>query len=871
MKKRFKGLIALIMAMTMVVSTATSAFAAISDEDYDLRGERNVCMEIYLISAKEFENQLEENGTVDLSNYYEHSVSLGDNPAECAENYYEYYTFNNFTIYEVKEDGMVHSDSKKKEIGRNYVVTEEDIKEYGSVSDNGDYYFPCLIPDFIPRNYTLDVYDETGTTKVSEITYNIESDKGTEELVIPEGYIGYMLYSESEVIEYEDVYDEEGEFLESKPYVAEVLKSDVFISSYSDLVREMTLSKEFYQEYEFKKLIPTKKMPYKINYTYNEEMYENAANNEGGMAGANADYPIVWLEPGEKIIDNPDVKKALKHCEYDENQEIEWTVWTVWYCGGSVKTHSDQISTGLDCEDYSDTRIPGDYHIYYYEENYPILATCLPAKEYTIPYYEMDGTRGEDLTISEEVLDWDFGCECTPLSDCYCFDYLEEYEDYKCYCIFEKNELAGRYQNDNCPDGWKFEYDGHNYGELRSLSAIWNAVIANGNYDSTKAKFVAVCKNHEYDYENGKVVVNPTVNEKGTTEYSCTRCGATKTEKNVDKLIAIDSVTLSNTTYTYNGKEQKPTVTVKAYVDSQLVTLTNDNYTVSYKNNKNAGTATVTVTGKGKFGGTKTSTFKINPAKITSLKLNVKNQYTGKTIKGTVVVKAGNTKLTEGKDYTVSYKNNIKIGTARVTVTGKGNYTGTLKENFTIQPKKVTGLKQSGNATNSITLKWNKVAGAKGYIIYLENTKTGKQKSVGESTANSFTVKNLKAGTNYKYAVRAYGLVGKVRVHGAVSATKTMMTKTAATKVTVTGNSKKKAVITWNKVTGAEGYEVYMSTKKNSGYTKISTASKNTVKYTKSGLTSNKTYYFKVRSYKTNESGKKVYSEFSSVKSVKVK
>jgi hypothetical protein len=71
-------------------------------------------------------------------------------------------------------------------------------------------------------------------------------------------------------------------------------------------------------------------------------------------------------------------------------------------------------------------------------------------------------------------------------------------------------------------------------------------------------------------------------------------------------------------------------------------------------------------------------------------------------------------------------------------------------------------------------------------------------------------------------------------------------------------------------VTGATGYEIYMSTKKSSGYKKVKTVtSAKTVKYTKSSLKKGKTYYFKVRTYRT-VNGKKVYSAYSSIKSVKV-
>lgn len=83
--------------------------------------------------------------------------------------------------------------------------------------------------------------------------------------------------------------------------------------------------------------------------------------------------------------------------------------------------------------------------------------------------------------------------------------------------------------------------------------------------------------------------------------------------------------------------------------------------------------------------------------------------------------------------------------------------------------------------------------------------------------------------------------------------------------------SAKSVRLTWKKVKGCTGYEVYMSKKKNSGYKKIATLKKaKKVTYTKKKLKKKKTYYFKVRTYKT-VNGKKYYSTFSNVKKVKMK
>ena len=82
--------------------------------------------------------------------------------------------------------------------------------------------------------------------------------------------------------------------------------------------------------------------------------------------------------------------------------------------------------------------------------------------------------------------------------------------------------------------------------------------------------------------------------------------------------------------------------------------------------------------------------------------------------------------------------------------------------------------------------------------------------------------------------------------------------------------AKKSAKLSWNKQTGATGYNVYMATSKNGKYKKIATVKSGKVSYTKTGLTKGKTYYFKVAAY-TTSGGKTINGAYSAVKSVKVK
>ena len=159
--------------------------------------------------------------------------------------------------------------------------------------------------------------------------------------------------------------------------------------------------------------------------------------------------------------------------------------------------------------------------------------------------------------------------------------------------------------------------------------------------------------------------------------------------------IASATVTLSQTTYTYDGNEKKPTVTVK---DGSKTLSAGTDYTVAYANNKNVGTATVTVTGKGVYTGTVTKEFaiteapKINLTNCTVTLSQTAYNFDGTAKKPSVTVKYGLVTLNSGTDYSVSYADNIKIGTATVTVTGKGSYTGSVTRSFTIEEAKRTDI-----------------------------------------------------------------------------------------------------------------------------------------------------------------------------------
>lgn len=145
--------------------------------------------------------------------------------------------------------------------------------------------------------------------------------------------------------------------------------------------------------------------------------------------------------------------------------------------------------------------------------------------------------------------------------------------------------------------------------------------------------------------------------------------------------------------------------------------------------------------------------------------------YTGKAIKPAVTIKDGDKKLTSGTDYTVSYKNNTKIGTATITVTGKGNYTGKKTLTFQIAPKKTT-LSIKENSAQKATLTWKKSTGATGYQIYCSTNGGSYKKLATVKSADSVSrvVSNLNTDDNYyRFMVRPYTKSGSKTIYGSWS------------------------------------------------------------------------------------------------------
>ena len=364
-----------------------------------------------------------------------------------------------------------------------------------------------------------------------------------------------------------------------------------------------------------------------------------------------------------------------------------------------------------------------------------------------------------------------------------------------------------------------------------------------------------------------------------------------------------DNKSNNNPQYSYTGADIKPEPGIK--VGSETLKKNTD-FTYSYSNNKSIGTtATVTITGKGNYTGTAFAYFEItqgNLAKATITPTPSTFTYNGqKQYPAVVVVSIGTHQLVQGRDYTISaFPNSVDAGTYNFTITGINNFKGTDTTTTTTGNSSSTGTTTTSTTSTSSSTGSTSSTANTGTITgsYTINTKDAKSLykkdngiSVSSVSTKTYTGKAIKpavtvsdnalgtilsSSTDYTRTdsdnttpgTAKISLAFKGNYTGTINISyKILPKKTSISKVTA---GKKKATVTYKKVSGITGYQVKCGTNRSvTNGTKTKTTTK--TKYTMKSLKKGKRYYFKIRTYFTTASGSKVYSSWSNVKSAKVK
>jgi len=267
--------------------------------------------------------------------------------------------------------------------------------------------------------------------------------------------------------------------------------------------------------------------------------------------------------------------------------------------------------------------------------------------------------------------------------------------------------------------------------------ASYTIIVNKADYDMSKVRF----ENLEVVYDKNKHSIIATNLPKGVTvKYT----NNDKVEPGEYKVIA----TFIGDTEHYNSIKDK----------EAILKINKTNY------NMNASTLTI----KAK---------NIGNTNISGIK---DKTYTGKKLTQTLVIKDGNITLKEGKDYTLKYSSNKKIGNATVTILGKGNYAGTITKTYKIIPKG-TKLKKllAGKRQFKVTWKKQKTE-TSGYEVQYStkmNFKSAKKIKIKKNKTTSSTVKKLKAKKKYYVRIRTYKIVNGKKIYSDWSKAKSVKTK----------------------------------------------------------------------------------------------
>ena len=217
-------------------------------------------------------------------------------------------------------------------------------------------------------------------------------------------------------------------------------------------------------------------------------------------------------------------------------------------------------------------------------------------------------------------------------------------------------------------------------------------VITYNGATLTKGTDYTITYSNNVNVGTGTVTITGKGNFKGTTSKTFSISARAMSDTSV--------ANVSSQTYTGNGISPLPTIT---YNNKTLKKDTD--YTLSYSNNINAGTATITITGKGNFTGTTSKTFSISARAMSDTSVaNISSQtYTGNVISPLPTITYNNKTLKKDTDYTLSYSDNINVGTATITITGKGNFTGTTSKTFSISARAMSDTSVANISSQTYT------------------------------------------------------------------------------------------------------------------------------------------------------------------------
>lgn len=300
----------------------------------------------------------------------------------------------------------------------------------------------------------------------------------------------------------------------------------------------------------------------------------------------------------------------------------------------------------------------------------------------------------------------------------------------------------------------------------------------------------------------------------------------------------------------YTGKEIKPAVSVK-YGNLELKKGTD--YLVSYRNNKNAGIATIVIVGKGNYGGSLERKFKIQILPK-SIKFNVthKTLYRGKSFTLKPIIAP-----TNATNKKVSYtSSNSKVAT----VTNKGTVKALRSGMTTIIAKTTNGKSAKCTVIVPYTITYHLNGGKN----HKSNPKTyyGKRIVLKNPTKKGYTFIGWYRSHTYKTKIKSFS-----------SGNKNVFSKwnkvtVGKNKVSLSKYDSNKIEITYSSIKGVKGYQLQYAN--NDSFTNAKTRKTTSRHYVTPALAKGNNYYVRVRGYKIDSTGSVVYGKWSNTKSLQI-
>ncbi len=360
-----------------------------------------------------------------------------------------------------------------------------------------------------------------------------------------------------------------------------------------------------------------------------------------------------------------------------------------------------------------------------------------------------------------------------------------------------------------------------------------------------------------------------TTSADGLVKSSCKYCGEVLINQQVSR---VKSISISESSYIYDGTEHKPTVTVIDCNGNALAEGTD--YTVGYESGRiQPGKYTVKVTLKGNYSGVHRRYFTVTPKAVATLeaestsdsitiswpaadgaayyRIYALNEKTGafefyaSATEGTSFTATG---LSSGKEYSFKVRSVVKDEDAILSAYSPECKTAT-------KPAAVTQI-SAAQTDSSITLSWKGVDGANAYRVYRYNEETNSYKSVAYvKDTTSCEVKKLSAGTAYRFKIRAYMNIESGEYIGAQSAEFTAATKPAAVTQISAAQTDSSITLSWNGVKGATAYRIYRYSTKTKAFESVAYV-KGATSYEVKKLSAGTVYKFKIRAYIENGTDK---------------